>query len=206
MKAAAYLRCSTTLQADSHGTDAQRAAIEGWMLSHGRDDARWFEDLAVSGKTMRRPQWLAMLAAVRAGQIDTIVTYSLSRAGRSLADLCIWTNEMVERGVRVVFLKENIDLGTPTGRLMLHLLGSVAEYEREITAERASDGIRARLSKGEKWGGARRVDRSVNGCAKATPAEWAAALRRVDKGEKVAAVAADLGVSEWAVRKRRKPA
>lgn len=150
-----YARVSSDLQVKANGTDAQRAVISAWLTSQGRDaeGAEWFEDLAVSGKSMERPAWSDMLGKVRKG--DTVVVYSLSRAGRNLAGLCAWVERMQEQGVRVVFLKESIDIGTPTGRLMLHMLGAIAEYEREIIRERASDGVRTRIAKGERWGGAR---------------------------------------------------
>lgn len=197
---AAYTRVSTVLQAEANGTAAQRAAIERWLDGKG---ARWFEDAGISGKSTDRPQWQALLAAVRAGEVDTVVVYSFTRASRSLADLSAWVKEMVKRGVRVVSIKEQVDVSTPTGRLMVNLIGCIGEWEREMTAEKASDGIRAKVAAGEKWGGARQfVNKrgTTEGCRKLTDAQWGEVRAKREAGATWAALAAEYRMHPNGVR------
>ena len=102
---------------------------------------RVFED-KLSGKDTNRPQLQAMLAHVRHG--DTVVVHSLDRLGRNLADLQKLIDDLTSRGVAVQFLKEHLTFtgeDTPMARLMLGIMGSVAEFEREMIRERQREGI-----------------------------------------------------------------
>ena len=152
---AAYARVSSATQAQANGTDAQRAAIERWAGAQGLDPAglRWFEDLGISGRTMDRPGWRAMMAEVEAGRVRTIIVFDLSRCGRTLRGLCEWIERMGARKVRVVFVQDGIDLGTMTGRLLAHVLGAVAEFIRQQGAEKIKEGVREGIRKrGGRWG------------------------------------------------------
>lgn len=154
MQTWAYLRVSTAMQADANGANMQRDAIARWLEYAGVSDARWFEDAGVSGLKASRPGWDAMLTDVRNTQgARTIVVYDLSRAGRSLRHLLAWVEEMNGTGVRLVFTKENIDTTTPTGRLLLSVMGAIAEFEAENIRERVKCGIRAAIDRrGGRWG------------------------------------------------------
>ena len=156
---ATYTRTSTNLQAQNNSDAAQVEAIRRWCAANGHDydGAAHFADAGKSGKNMKRLEFQRMLEAVRAGTIDAVVVWNLSRAGRSLLDLLTWLNEMQERGVRVVFIYENIDTGTPMGRLLLGVVGALAEFQREQYRENTRQGIAAFRGKDKRWGGARRV-------------------------------------------------
>jgi DNA invertase Pin-like site-specific DNA recombinase len=157
MRPAAYLRVSSQMQMEANGTDSQRHAIETWCRAHevSIPSPHWFSDEGISGATMRRPGWEAMMRAVHAKEIDTIVLYDLSRAGRTLKGLAEWIEDMTDRQVRVVFVAAGLDISTAIGRLVAQILGAVAEYDRLDKAERVSAGIRAKIAKGEKWGAGR---------------------------------------------------
>jgi DNA invertase Pin-like site-specific DNA recombinase len=187
------------MQAEANGTDAQRAALERWVSAQGIDAGavRWYADEGFSGAKAARPGYQALLAAVRAGEVRTVAAYSLSRLGRSTRALMELVEELRERGVRLVVLKESIDLDTPTGRLFFTILSALAEYEREVIAERIRDGVRTRIAKGQRWGAAGRPVRpGTPGYRRWTDAERADILARRAKGQKVAAIAAALN-ADW---------
>ena len=104
-----------------------------------------------SGKNTSRPGFQAMMNYVREG--DVLVICSMDRLARNLFDLLSITKELQEKGVAVRFLKENIDL-SPTGetsaisKLLLSMMGAVAEFERSLIKERQREGIALAKAKG----------------------------------------------------------
>src|SRR5260370_31429319 len=88
-----------------------------------------------------RPAWQELLPLPRPG--DTLKFWKSDRWGRSAADVLATVNQLRDRGVHVVSLTENFDLGTKEGRLMFGVLALAAEYELELRAERPADGIAA---------------------------------------------------------------
>ncbi len=150
---------------------------------------RVFED-KLSGKDTNRPQLQAMLAHVREG--DTVVVHSLDRLGRNLADLQKLIDDLTSRGVAVQFIKEHLTFtgeDTPMARLMLGIMGSVAEFERSMIRERQREGIAiakvAGIYKGRK---------------PALSAEKIAELRqRAAAGESKTTLAQDYGVTRQTV-------
>lgn len=93
----------------------------------------------MSGKTKERPQLNKMLMELRKG--DVVYCESISRLGRNLKDLIEITEQLVNKGVRVVIVKEGIDTTTSTYKLLLGIFGSVAEMERETIQERVIQGV-----------------------------------------------------------------
>jgi DNA invertase Pin-like site-specific DNA recombinase len=112
-----YARVSTTLQ--------DPALQLGALKDVGCE--RIFSDTA-SGKLARRPQLDACLDYLRGG--DTLVVWRLDRFGRSLRDLISRVNTLNEQGVGFRSLRENVDMTTPTGRLVFHVFAALAEFER----------------------------------------------------------------------------
>jgi DNA invertase Pin-like site-specific DNA recombinase len=94
-----------------------------------------------SGKDMQRPQLQALLTIIQKG--DTVVITRLDRLGRSLKDLLTITEDLQARGVSLKVLEQSIDTSNSAGRLFLHVLGAVAEFERSISKERQREGIDA---------------------------------------------------------------
>lgn len=93
-----------------------------------------YEDHGVSGAISARPGLSKALRKVRTG--DTLVTWKLDRLGRSLAHLITLTVDLEERGVSFVSLSEAIDTRTASGRLLFHVMGALAEFERSLIGER----------------------------------------------------------------------
>lgn len=101
----------------------------------------------VSGKnTTDREQLKAMLEFVREG--DTIVVHDFSRLARSTSDLLNIVEMLEEKGVKLISNKENIDSSTPTGKLMLTMIGAINEFERTNLLERQREGIEIAKKKG----------------------------------------------------------
>src|SRR5262249_25316572 len=88
-----------------------------------------------------RPALNALRAAARAGDVREVMITGLDRAGRSLRDLLVLLDELSAAGGSVISLRESRDLTTPSGRLMVHLIGALAECEREMIKGRVRDGL-----------------------------------------------------------------
>lgn len=138
-----YLRVSTNDQ----NTDLQRIALQS------ADCELIFED-RISGKTRVRPGLKKALRCLQAG--DTLVVWKLDRLGRSMRHLVMLTEELRERGVNFRSLTDSIDTSTPMGRFFFHVMGALAEMERELIVERTRAGLAAAREKG-RVGGRRRV-------------------------------------------------
>lgn len=110
---------------------------------------RIFEETA-SGTRTDRPQMAALLDYVREG--DTIVVWRLDRLGRSLKHLIDTVNALEERGVGFRSIHESIDTTTSAGRLVFHIFGALAEFERDLIVDRTKAGLAAARERGVKPG------------------------------------------------------
>ncbi len=128
--------------------DKQATALQEDALQQQQCE-RIFTD-KMSGKRFDRPQFQAMLDVARAG--DIIVVWRLDRLGRSLKELIETVGKLGERGIELRSLKENIDTTTPTGKLMFHIIGAMAEFERDVISERTLAGLEAARARGKKGG------------------------------------------------------
>lgn len=124
----AYVRVSTAEQNEAR----QIEALENFNIE------KWFTE-KVSGKDTKRPKLQAMLDFVREG--DVVYVMDFSRLSRSVRDLLSIVDLLNEKNVRLVSLKENLDTSTPTGKLMLTMIGAIAEFERQNTLERQREGV-----------------------------------------------------------------
>ncbi|MCQ1834859.1 recombinase family protein [Neorhizobium galegae] len=104
----------------------------------------------VSSVANSRPELERALDYVREG--DVLVVTKLDRLARSVADLMAITAQLRDKGVELRILALNLDTSTPTGKLMLHLLGSIAEFERELMLERQKEGIAKAKAEGKYTG------------------------------------------------------
>ncbi len=135
----AYIRVSTTAQND----DRQYAAMEKLNIE------KYFSE-KVSGKNAERPELQAMLDFVREG--DTVYIHDFSRLARSTKDLLDITNRLESKGVALKSIKENLDTSTPTGKLMLTMIGAINEFELATIHERQKEGIAIAREKGKYAG------------------------------------------------------
>lgn len=136
----AYVRVSTVEQNEGRQIEA--------LKKH--DIEKWFTE-KVSGKDTNRPQLKAMLDFVREG--DTIFIHDFSRLARSTKDLLDIVETLNNKGVHLVSNKENIDSNTPSGKLMLTMIGAIAEFERQNLLERQREGIALAKEEGKYKGG-----------------------------------------------------
>lgn len=135
-----YIRVSSVEQNEAR----QHTALDAYSLD------KKFIDHGVSGKDTNRPQLQAMLDYIREG--DTVYITEFSRLARNTADLLRLTEQLEAKKVKLVSLKENLDTTTPTGKLMLTMIGAIAEFERAMILERQREGI-AEAKKAGKYKG-----------------------------------------------------
>lgn len=150
----AYIRVSTEQQNEQRQIEAmQRYAIEKWFTEK------------VSAKDTNRPALTAMLDFAREG--DTIHVHDLSRLARSTKDLLVIVELLDQKGIHLVSNKENIDTSTPTGKLLLTMVGAIAEFERQNLLDRQREGIAIAKREGKYTGGKRKqVDDFSEGYAR----------------------------------------
>ena len=140
-----YARVSTRSQKD----DSQVDDLTAYGCDKIFTDTDTDTDTA-SGKHTARPQLDKALAYLRAG--DVLVITRLSRAMRSLKHLLALADELRERDVGLVVLKQQIDTTTPTGRLAFHILGAIDEFQRELIIEGTREGLEAARARGRTGG------------------------------------------------------
>jgi putative DNA-invertase from lambdoid prophage Rac len=100
----------------------------------------------------REPALDDLLRVARRRQVDTLVCWRLDRLGRNLRHLILLLDELTAVGVGFVSLNEGIDTTTPAGRLQLHVLGAIAEFERERVRERVRAGLARARAHGQRLG------------------------------------------------------
>jgi DNA invertase Pin-like site-specific DNA recombinase len=139
-----YARVST----DDQTLDLQRDALK-------KAKCRQLYEEQASGKNTARPELEACLKSLREG--DTLIVWRLDRLGRSLADLIRLTQDLQARGIAFASLTERIDTRSPTGQLVFHLFGALAEFERNLIRERTLAGLKAARARGRKGGRPRKL-------------------------------------------------
>ena len=136
----AYVRVSTVEQNEQRQVEAmKRYDIEKWFIEK------------VSGKDTNRPKLQELLDFAREG--DTIHIHDFSRLARSTKDLLDIVEQLNTKGVHLISNKENIDSSTPTGKLMLTMIGAINEFERTNLLERQREGIAIAKRDGKYKGG-----------------------------------------------------
>ena len=158
VRCAIYTRKSTEegLDQDFNSLDAQREAAEAYIRSQGH--AGWtclpsrYDDGGYSGSNLDRPALQRLLADMQAGQIGCVVTHRVDRLSRSLLDFAKLMEAFERHHVAFVSVTQHFNSATSMGRLVLNVLLSFAQFERELIAERTRDKMAAARRKG-KWSG-----------------------------------------------------
>lgn len=147
MRAAIYARVSTFDQEPENQLVELRryAEARGWT-------AQEYVDKGVSGAKDRRPALDELVRDARRRRFDVLVCWRLDRLGRNLRHLILLLDELSAVGVAFVSLAEGIDATTPAGRLQLHVLGAIAEFERARIAERVRAGLARVRASGARLG------------------------------------------------------
>ena len=153
MNAIGYVRVSTEKQADfGVSLEAQTAKIRAMAVVQGADLADVLVDAGESAKSLHRPGMAQLLALVDAGPIDTVIIAKLDRLTRSVADLAELLKRFERRGVSLVSVADSLDTRSAAGRLVLNIMVSVSQWEREAIGERTRDAMRHKRAKGERVG------------------------------------------------------
>jgi DNA invertase Pin-like site-specific DNA recombinase len=150
MNAGLYARISTR----DKGQDPEMQLVElrEFAAKRGWQVAGEFVDIGVSGAKDSRPQLDAMMKLAKGRKLDVIAVWKLDRFGRSLRHLVDALAELNAVGCAFVSLRDNLDLSTPAGRMMFHVIGAMAEFERELIRERVKAGLAHARAKGQRLG------------------------------------------------------
>jgi DNA invertase Pin-like site-specific DNA recombinase len=146
---AVYVRVS------SMGQDlrSQEPDLKIWVRAHGRGhDVSWYHE-TFTGKTLKRPVMDRLEESIRAGKVGTLVVWRLDRLGRTAVETLRFLDDLEAAGVRFVSVRDGVDAGTASGRLLRTILAGFAEYEREVISERIRAGITRARAAGKRWGG-----------------------------------------------------
>lgn len=153
MRAIGYLRCSTEEQATSGlGLEAQEDRVRGFAKLYDLELVDVIVDAGVSAKTLERPGLARALERLRRGGADALLVAKLDRLTRSVADL----GKLIDKHFstkQLISVAEQVDTRSAGGRLVLNVLMSVAQWEREAIAERTSAALQAKKRRGERVGG-----------------------------------------------------
>jgi DNA invertase Pin-like site-specific DNA recombinase len=185
MRGAIYARVSTLDQEpENQLTELRRyVAARGWTTAE-------YVDRGISGAKDRRPSLDRLLTDARRRRVDVVVCWRLDRLGRNLRHLIVLLEELQALGVAFVSLAEGIDATTPAGKLQMHILGAIAEFERARIAERVKAGLQRARAQGKHLGRPRKAPAAIVvpggsvraaarfwGVSKSTAARWIAASR-----------------------------
>jgi len=152
-RALGYVRVSTDKQADlGVSLEAQAVKVRAMAAVQDAALAEVIEDAGVSAKTLQRPGLTRLLSLVRAGHVDVVIVAKLDRLTRSVRDLADLLDLFGKHGVSLVSVAESLDTGTAAGRLVLNVMASVSQWEREAIGERTRDAMRHKRSMGQRVG------------------------------------------------------
>ncbi|SIT00283.1 recombinase family protein [Alicyclobacillus vulcanalis] len=147
---ALYIRVSTEEQAVSgHSLREQEEQLVAYAHTHGFDRYALYCDDGYSGKSLHRPAMDRLRSDIRAGKVSGVVTTRIDRLTRSVADFARLVEEMNLHGVFYRSTRQNFEISTAMGRLVAQMLSVIAEFEREMIAERVHENLMALAMRGE---------------------------------------------------------
>lgn len=155
MRVVLYARVSTADQSEKGiSLEAQQAKMAAYAALYDLEVAATVVDAGESGKSLNRPGFQNALELLRAGKADGLVVVKLDRLTRSIADWQTLIDEYFgEKAGRQLFsVADAIDTRTAAGRLVLNVLLSVAQWERETTGERTREALRHKIRSGQRCG------------------------------------------------------
>lgn len=147
-RVAIYCRVSTHEQ----NVDLQLSELREYAARRGLTIAGEYIDLGISGSKASRAELNRLMDDSRLRLHDAVLVWKLDRFARSLKNLVVALEDLNHVGVSFISLRDNLDLSSPSGRLMMHLLGAMSEFERELIKERVVAGIAAARKRGVRMG------------------------------------------------------
>ena len=150
-QAIGYIRVSTEKQANEGvSLEAQKAKIAAWCVTNGYELVNVFVDAGISGKSMdKRPGLQDAMKSLKKGM--ALVAYSLSRLARSTKDALSIGETVAKRKADMVSLSEQIDTTTAAGNMMFQMLAVLAEFERNLVAERTTNALQHKKATNQKY-------------------------------------------------------
>jgi DNA invertase Pin-like site-specific DNA recombinase len=148
-RVALYARVSTL---NNQNPEMQLAELREYAGCRAWRIVEQYVDQGVSGSKESRPALNRLMADACRRKFDAILVWKIDRFGRSLKHLVNALAELAALGVTFVSLRDNLDLSTPSGRLMFQIIGAMAEFERALIQERVRAGIRNAKTKGIRVG------------------------------------------------------
>ena len=177
-RVALYARVSTF----NHGQDPelQLSELREYASRRGWKITEEYLDHGISGSKESRPALNKLMADAGRRRFDAVLVWKIDRFGRSLKHLVNALAELDARGIAFISLRDNLDLSTPSGRLMFQIIGAMAEFERALIQERVKAGLRHARSKGKRLGRPTIVvDRSRIASLRAQGRGWKAIAREM---------------------------
>jgi DNA invertase Pin-like site-specific DNA recombinase len=180
-RVALYARVSTS---NGHqDPEMQLRELREYADRRGWQVAGEYTDHGVSGSKESRPELNRLMTDAHQRQFHAILVWKIDRFGRSLKHLVNALADLGAYGVAFISLRDNLDLSTPSGRLMFQIIGAMAEFERALIQERVKAGLRNAQAKGKRLGRPRRVvDASRIAALRASGASWRAISRDMGIG------------------------
>ena len=148
MRVAIYARVSTGEQSP----EMQLAELRDYCQRRGWEIVDEYVDHGISGARERRPQLDRLTSDAHQRRFDVVLVWKLDRYGRSLKHLVNALAEFEALGITFISLRDNLDLSTPSGRLMFQIIGAMAEFERALIRERVKAGIFHARARGKHIG------------------------------------------------------
>ena len=149
VRVALYARVSTLNNQDP---EMQLAELREYAGRRGWQITEEYTDQGVSGCKESRPALNRLMSDACRRRFDAILVWKIDRFGRSLKHLVNSLAELAALGVAFISLRDNLDLSTPSGRLMFQIIGAMAEFERALIQERVRAGLRNARAKGRRLG------------------------------------------------------
>lgn len=143
-----YSRVSTTDQ----NPQIQVSELKQYCVARQWSVLEEITDLGFTGANDKRPGLQRLLALAKSRKIDVVVVVKLDRLFRSLKHLITTLHEFTELGVEFISIKDQIDMTTASGRLMVHMLGAFSEFEKSLIVERTIAGINHARNQGKRLG------------------------------------------------------
>jgi DNA invertase Pin-like site-specific DNA recombinase len=154
MRVALYARVSTL---NGQHPEMQLAELREHAARRGWEIAAEYVDEGVSGSKESRPALNRLMTDAHRRRFDSVLVWKIDRFGRSLKHLVTALADLDAYGVAFISLRDNLDLSTPTGRLMFAVIGAMAEFELSLTKERVRCGLKNARANGKQLGRPRRV-------------------------------------------------
>ena len=188
-RVALYARVSTL---NGQDPEMQLAELREYASRRGWSITREYVDQGVSGSKESRPELNQLMADAHRRKFDAVLVWKIDRFGRSLKHLVNALADLCAYGVAFISFRDNLDLSTPSGRLMFQIIGAMAEFERSLIQERVRAGLRNARAKGKKFGRPRaQVDADRVAALRQEGLSWSQVCRalKVSKGSAQRSVA-----------------